>query len=397
VTNLDFRRPLFMEYIRSRRSDATKEYYQRVVRRVLPMGPDEYIRLARERPMKAERIMTELVLRERRRIRATTIHSYVTLVRSFLSFYDVELNWRRITQAIPTPRLVASDRAPTLEEIGSLLKVADKRLRVIVIMLMSSGMRVGAFWYTRSGGGWDYMKFRDITFMKSGLGMVKVYPEEAEEYITFISSEAVAALKNYMAFRTKSGETLAPNSPVLTIEHHEDRHLRLKKLKMRPNVPFPSRPPLARSGVEERLGKGWNKSGARHYYRDGGFQSGKGFRVYFETVCKRAVGTLLDTWNGIDDRIATEDVELLLGHLANYHKPSVERLEQVYLKLQPLLLTRGNGRRGLADQRAANHPGGRPPEIRTLALQVEGMTKQIEAVNAKLDLIIASRGLCELK
>jgi hypothetical protein len=60
---------------------------------------------------------------------------------------DVSLNWKKINKTLPSTRRYALDRAPTIEEIGKLLQYPDTRVGAPVLVMASSGIRVGA-WIT---------------------------------------------------------------------------------------------------------------------------------------------------------------------------------------------------------------------------------------------------------
>ena len=67
---------------------------------------------------------------------------------------DLVINWKLITRGMPSGKHAANDRAPTIEEIKKLLEYPDRRTKPIVLMMLSSGIRIGAF---------DYLKFKHIT------------------------------------------------------------------------------------------------------------------------------------------------------------------------------------------------------------------------------------------
>lgn len=45
---------------------------------------------------------------------------------------------------MPEPKRAIKDRAYTHEEIGKMLEIADERMRAVILLLASTGMRIGA-------------------------------------------------------------------------------------------------------------------------------------------------------------------------------------------------------------------------------------------------------------
>lgn len=57
---------------------------------------------------------------------------------------DVELPWYKISKYLGEDISVVKDRAYTREEIRQILAKADERMRVVVLLLTSTGMRISA-------------------------------------------------------------------------------------------------------------------------------------------------------------------------------------------------------------------------------------------------------------
>lgn len=81
-------------------------------------------------------------------IAASTLANFWKPIKLFAEQNDILLNWRKILRRIPSGRQYANDRVPTREEIMQILSYPDRRIKPIVLTMISSGIRVGA---------WDFL------------------------------------------------------------------------------------------------------------------------------------------------------------------------------------------------------------------------------------------------
>jgi hypothetical protein len=81
---------------------------------------------------------------DRKEITAGTIRNYVKSIKLFCQMADISIPWEKITRGIPRGRRYADDRAPTLEEIQKITQYPYRRIKPIVITMISSTIRLGA-------------------------------------------------------------------------------------------------------------------------------------------------------------------------------------------------------------------------------------------------------------
>ena len=155
----------------------------------------QYIEFQKERAVKGE-------------IAESTINNYYKSLKLFCEMNDIILNWKKIAKGKPQHRDYANDRAPTKAEIKKLLDFPDRRIKVIVLVMISSGIRVGT---------WDYLKWKHIIPIKNDkneivAAKIIVYAGTKEEYFSFITPEAFTALQEYIEFRASCGEKITGES-----------------------------------------------------------------------------------------------------------------------------------------------------------------------------------------
>ena len=236
----------------------------------------------------------------------------------------INIFWDIISRSLPKVKQHANDRIPTLEEIKKLIEYPDRRIKLIVLLSVSTGIRVGA---------WDYMKWKHITPIKNENGIIMaaklvVYPNEPEEYFTFMTPEAYNAVKEWMDFPASFGEEITGESWILrnTWQKVKPRYSHRIGLAKYPKQ-FKS------TGIKTLVGRALQIQGIRTKLdlrsgeKNHDWKTLHGFRKFFKTQTERAMKSL--------------NVEILMGHdigLADsYYKPSEQELMEDYIKSVDLL------------------------------------------------------------
>ena len=226
----------------------------------------------------------------------SAIHNYAAAVLAFYKINDMVLNISKINKFIPLQSRVRKDRAYTHEEISKILEFADERMRVVILLMVSAGIRRGAL---------PYLRLRDLDDNNRKL---TVYENEKEEYFTFITPECKKAVDSYLDMRARYGEKLDKNS-FLIREHFNKRD------QFRARSPKQMTLGMLKWTIVQLI----KRSGVR----TGEVKESHGFRKFFTTQL-------------INLKINPEIREMLLGHkigLAScYYRPTEEEMYQEYIK-----------------------------------------------------------------
>jgi integrase len=84
-------------------------------------------------------------MKKKQQISPSTISTYLSAIIFFYAMNDVSnLNQRKIKQYLPEKKKQYDDIAYTREEISQILQFCDELERALVLLLASSGMRIGA-------------------------------------------------------------------------------------------------------------------------------------------------------------------------------------------------------------------------------------------------------------
>jgi integrase len=303
------------------KSPYTRDPYERRLTNFLnyvDLSPDEFVALGRKDPTSIEKkviafIATQKARVEKGEITGATISNFLKAVRLLLEMNDVSLNWKKIRRILPRSRRYAVDRIPTLEEIRSILDVADLRGKALTLLFLSSGVREGSI---------EYFQVQDYSVIerddKIAAGRLIVYRGEPEMYVVFITAEAVNALDKYIQFRKDHGEVIHRTSPLFRDKFdpikgqygHGKQHSKVKII--------PMTPPAVRQYYNRLL----FSIGIRSEKKRRHDFSVHGFRKWFKTRCEIGgmkpvnVETLLNHSTGISD---------------SYYRPLESELFEEYL------------------------------------------------------------------
>lgn len=195
-------------FINSIKSKATKRAYLIYLQKFMNFVKAETINdliynFKDKDPKDIERRIIEFIIRMKKEGgNFGSIHNYVAPVITFYKINDIILNTKKINMVMPAKTRVRKNRGYEYEEIQKLLEIADERMRAVILLLVSGGMRIGSI---------NTLHVRDLE--KCGdIYKVTVYENQEEEYFTFITPEASKAVDDYLDMRRRYGEQIGPDS-----------------------------------------------------------------------------------------------------------------------------------------------------------------------------------------
>jgi integrase len=225
---------------------------------------------------------------------STAIENYVKPVILYYKMNDVILNTRKVNRFLPEKRRIKKDRAYYDSEISKMLEIADERMRVVILLLSSSGIRIGAI---------QSIRLRNLKDNR-----LTVYENDKEEYITFITPECKKAIDNYLDMRLRYGEKLVEDSFLIREQFDIRDKFQIKKAR-----------PIKRHAIRWMLDDIAKRCGVRSYE----VPIAHGFRKFFTTQL-------------INSEVNPEIREMLLCHKIGltgcYYRPTEDKMYSEYEK-----------------------------------------------------------------
>jgi integrase len=135
----------------------------------------------------------------------------------FFEMNDVHLNTHKIKRFMPTDERehYAGDRPYSSDEIRKMLAKCEVRSKVIILLMASTGMRIG---------GLEKLKIGDLKKNDEfHLYLVWVYnTSKKDRYYTYCTPECAIAIDEYLEYRKLHGEKLKDSSPIIRNQFNID-------------------------------------------------------------------------------------------------------------------------------------------------------------------------------
>jgi integrase len=269
-------------------------------------------------------------------VSVNTIKHYLGGVKSFFEFNEILLPWKKIAKSYPDD-IMNPYRSYTKEEIKKLLSVADPRDRCIILLMASSGIRVGAI---------QTLKLKSIRRLDNGIGLLAVYPESKKSsYVALVTPEFLVSLDEYINHRKSQRETITNESWLIrdkfaTFSRKTNKPLPISFISINKQMRFLTRKaglPFEELQPDHSLRKFFNtalmNSDVAHTFKE--LMMGHSIKlddIYYDKDSEKSQQKILLEYMKAIDALTINDEYRLKKKIVEYEKklkdvPKVEQLE----------------------------------------------------------------------
>jgi integrase len=193
------------------RSAYSKEHYKWAFKTFLThIQIEDPSTLLQKDPRFLESIIIEYIIymAEDKHLSHNSIRGAMNPILHFFEMNDIVLNKRKISKFVPADENSKEDKAYTHEEIQKLLAASDERFKCVILLMASTGMRVGAIPDLQIG---DLTKIPEYNIYK-----IIVYARsKRDRCYCFSTAECAVAIDSYLAYRERCDESLKPEAPLI--------------------------------------------------------------------------------------------------------------------------------------------------------------------------------------
>lgn len=145
----------YSNFINAIESPATRSAYNTTLKRYLnhlkTVNPDDLL-IHNTNPRVIESQLIDYIMTLRNDgLAYNTTQFLVAPISTFYQLNDVTLNRKKVSRYMGEFKRVVKDRAYTVEEIHKALQIADQRMKVIILLLGSTGCRIGSLYHLTLG------------------------------------------------------------------------------------------------------------------------------------------------------------------------------------------------------------------------------------------------------
>lgn len=287
----------YRQFIETCKSPATRDTYNRALdsfMKFLKLGVNVYDKLLDKDIKLIQMDICDWVTYFKKGHSSASVSTYLAAIAKFYSMNDiVTLNWRKIKSYLGERVKVAEDRPYNHNEIQALLNHATFRNRSIILLMSSTGLRLGAV---------PSLRIRDLeSIEKYGIYKIKVYSKSVNSsYFAYCTPECRHAIDLYLDYRRRWAERITADSPLFRLDYNFHKTTDVRS--------------ITTSGIRDSTNLLLIRSGLRNLHTEGKVRrtdvmANHGFRKFFETNAFKAgmdpiyIRRLMGQRSGLEDSL----------------------------------------------------------------------------------------------
>lgn len=334
--NLPLHGTSYHNFINAIKSPATREAYENSLRRYLnhikQKTPDDLLVHASSPRYIESQIIDYIMSLRNNQVSYATIQFLVAPIFTFYQLNDVVLNRKKVSKYLGEYKRVVKDGVYTTEQIAQMLKGADTRMRLIILLLSSTGARIGSL---------PGLTLGNLTKIPLyNLYKIVFYEGTNNEYYSFTTSECASSVDSWLSYRQRCGEKISFNESTKRWEPYDVPLIRLQ-FDVEDLLQVRNPRPMNVDALRAVLALHLVRSGIRDVEHPTATIPNSAARVRKSTSLskgfrKRAISIFIE-W-GLNHEIR----ELIVDHAtqldSNYFRPTEDQVLQEYLKAEPYLV-----------------------------------------------------------
>lgn len=199
----------YLNFINSLKSEQTKDAYRKGLLRFMSTNKFQTLEEMLALPIQdiENMIIDYLLALKKDDLSSSFIGINFSALKHYYFMNDVRINKEKISRFLGEAKKKNVDRAYTTEEIRTILENCDLRLKVVVLTMATTSMRIGAL--------------TELTLSQCqkneehGVYKFTIYQNTKEQAICFCSPECASIIDAYFQYRIRAGEHLGPESPFI--------------------------------------------------------------------------------------------------------------------------------------------------------------------------------------
>jgi integrase len=325
----------YQNFINAIKSPATREGYEtsliRYLNHIKQKTPDDLLVHASSPRYIESQIIDYIMSLRNNQVGYATIQHLIAPIFTFYQLNDVVLNRKKVSRYMGEYKRVVKDHPYTTEQIQQALQTADVRVRMVILLLSSTGARIGSLPGLTLG---NLTKIPQYNLYK-----IVFYEGTNNEYYTFTTREcALTGIDNYLSYRQRCGEKLIFN-PQFQKWEPDNTPLIRRQFDVNDLLQVRNPQPMALDALRWILASHLVKCGLRDVEHPTATAPNSSKRVrkpisLSNGFRKHVISTFIA---GLNHEIR----ELIVDHAThldqNYFRPTEDQVLQEYLKAEPYL------------------------------------------------------------